>query len=828
LAARLAKYLITMLQHFLKTAFRAFRKNKWVAIINVFGLAVGMSAALVIFLVARYDLTFDRFETGADRVYRVVTDYTFDGSPGNNPGVCDPLPDAAKNNVSGLELVVPVHQLTPPLDVRISSASGAIQTFRHQTNITFTTPEYFSLLPYRWLAGRPAELAEPYRTVLTASQAERYFPGVAYEEMIGRTVTYDSVKTTVAGIVAPLEENSGFSFHDLISYSTLMTNYSLRQSMRLSNWGRTAVLSQLFVRLAPGENPGAVTAQLNALLARNLHSKNTHKTQKFALQPLSDIHLNPTYGGIADYDDTASKPTLYGLMAIAVFLLLLACINFINLSTAQGGQRAKEVGIRKTIGSSRTQLMWQFLGETVLMAAFALVLSVLLAPNLLKLFAGFIPAGVHIDLQQPYLWWFALGLVIVVGLAAGIYPALVLSGYKPVAVLKNQALSCGRSRNSLLRKSLTVSQFVIAQFFVIATALVSKQIYYATHKDLGFNKDAVVTLQSPLKGSSVPQNKLLLGQLKAIPGVELASLGYDAPSSDVTFEDEVSYHDGKKETHMEDLAVKFGDENYLRVYRIPLLAGRNLLPADTGRALLVNEVFVHRIGLQRPQEAVGKVVDGYDGDKRMTIVGVVADFNQSSLHDAILPTALMTGNGLFFNNTFHIALPRESSEWAGIFGRIRRVYHGVYPDDPADLRFVDESIAHLYEKEEHTATLLRWATGLSILISCLGLLGLAIFSTAQRTKEIGVRKVLGASAAGIVVLLSREIVMLTMLSLLIAVPAAVFALNKWLADFADRTTLSWWVFLVCGLGITVVALLISAFQTVKAALSNPVKSLRSE
>jgi putative ABC transport system permease protein len=816
-----------MLENFLKTAFRAFRKNKWVSLINIIGLAVGMSAALVIFLVARYDLTFDRFETGAGRVYRVVTDFTFMGSAGYSPGVCNPLQAAARSEVSGAELVVPLYQQPSLPDVHIPAASGKTKTFRQEHDITFTNPDYFSLVPYRWLAGVPMVLAEPYRTVLTASQAERYFPGLSYEEMIGRTVIYDSVRTTVAGIVAPLKENSGFSFHDLISYSTLTTNYGLQQSMRLWNWGATNPTSQLFVRLVPGKDTGAVTAQLNGILARN-QPMNPNKTQNFALQPLSDIHLNPTYGGIADYDNTASKATLYGLMAIAVFLLLLACINFINLSTAQGGQRAKEVGIRKTIGSSRAQLVRQFLGETMLMTAFALALSVLLAPSLVKLFAGFIPAGVHIDLQQIYLWLFAFALVIVVGLAAGIYPALVLSGYKPVAVLKSQALPGGRSRKTLMRKSLTVSQFVIAQFFVISTAMVSKQIYYATHKDLGFNKAAVVTLQTPDKGSSVAQNKLLLGRLKAIPGVTLVSLGYDAPSSDVTFENEASYHDGKKEVHMEDLAVKFGDENYLHVYRIPLLAGRNLMPSDTGRAFLVNEMFVHRIGLRRPQDAVGKVVDGYGGSQRMMIVGVMADFNEGSLHDAILPMALMTSNDVSFNNTFHLALAKESGEWAAILARIRQAYHGVYPDDPADLQFVDERIAHLYEKEEHTATLLRWATGLSILISCLGLLGLAIFSTAQRMKEIGVRKVLGASAAGIVILLSREIMVLTGLAMVIAIPAVVLALNKWLADFADRTTLSWWVFLLCGVCITLVALLISAFQTVRAALSNPVKSLRSE
>jgi putative ABC transport system permease protein len=816
------------MNQFFKTAYRAFWKNKVVTLINVFGLAIGMSAALVIFLVAHYDLNFDRFEAGKDRIYRVVTNYTFDGAAGHNPGVCTPLSAAARGSVSGVELVVPVYQPNLP-DVHILSGAAAEEVFRQQNNIGFTSPDYFELLNYRWLAGSRAAFAEPYRTVLTASQAKAYFPGVAYEEMIGRTVTYDTLQTTVAGVVAPLKENTGFSFHDLISYSTLFTNAGLRQSLRLGNWGGTSPRSQLFVRLVPGEKPDGVAAQLNAILARNGGgSNNAHRTQQFALQPLSDIHFNLDYGGIADYSDLASKSTLYGLLAIAVFLLTLASINFINLSTAQGGRRAKEIGIRKTMGSSRSRLVLQFLGETMLLALGGLVLSVVFAPNLLKLFSGFIPAGVQLDLLQPFLWWFAAGLVVVIGLAAGIYPALVLSGYQPVVVLKNQALSNGRSRHSLLRKSLTVSQFVIAQFFIIATAMVSKQIYYATHKDLGFKKEAVVLIQTPFKGGSLAKNKLLLERLRGVPGVAMVSLGHDAPSSDLTNSSEASYHDGKKDIHMEDLAMKFGDSNYIRVYGIGLLAGRNLVASDTGNAFLVNEAFVRRIGLQRPQEAVGKVVDGFNGDQRMTIAGVVADFNQGSLHDVIAPMVLMTGTDAFFNNTFHIALPRESSEWPSVLAAIGRAYQAAYPNDPTNLQFVDESVARLYEKEQQTATLLRWATGLSILISCLGLLGLAIFTTGQRRKEIGVRKVLGASTTGIVLLLSREIVALTLLALVIATPAAVYAMNRWLADFADRTTLSWWVFAVCGLTITGVALLISAFQTVRAASANPTKSLRSE
>ena len=811
---------------FIRTAFRTFRKNKWVSLINVLGLAIGMSAALVIFLIARYDLNFDQFESRGDRIFRVVTNFTSDAGSGNNPGVCAPLPSAVSGNVSGLELAVPLFGLNAP-DVIIEK-----HTFREQPGIAFTTPDYFKLLNFQWLAGVPSSLAEPYQTILTSDQARQYFPGLAFEEMIGKTIVYDSIRTTVSGIIAPLKENTGFTYRALIAYSTILTDAGLQKAVRMRNWGGTWPTSQFFVRLAPGKDPAAVTSQLNAILiSHGGGGNNAHRTQSFALQPLSDIHVNPLYGGIAVYNDVVSKSVLSGLTAIAIFLLLLACINFINLSTAQGGQRAKEVGIRKTIGSSRAQLIRQFLGETILLALIALVLSLLLAPNLLKLFSGFIPAGVRLDPEQPALWCFAVVLVLVVGLAAGIYPALVLSGYKPVLVLKNQLQSGGRGRNSLLRKSLTVSQFVIAQFFIIATALVSKQIWYATHKDLGFKKDAIVTLDTYPKTSTGSKNRLLLGQLNAIPGVALASLGFDAPSSDHTNSTEASYSDGKKEIHMDDLDMKFGDSNFVHVYQIPLLAGRNIMPADMGKAFLVNEAFTRRIGCHRPSEAVGKVV-GYNGNQRMTIVGVVADFNEGSLHDAIAPMALMTGPDSGpdgnFNSMFHIALASTSSGWPETFSRIRQVFHTVYPDDPANLVFVDEGIARMYEKEENTATLLRWATGLSIFISCLGLLGLAIFTTAQRRKEIGVRKVLGASAAGIVALLSKEIVILTLLALLIATPAAIYAINRWLTDFADRTTLSWWVFGTCGASIMFVALLVSAFQTVRAALANPVNSLRSE
>lgn len=815
-----------MIKNYLKTALRSFWKNKWFTLINTIGLSIGICAALVIYLVAHFEMTFDKFEADGNRIYRVVTNFSFSGTPSYNPGVSDPLAMAVKASVTGPELVVPLNQpLFPDIQPGENLSPETKQKFRQQKDITYTTPDYFKLISYKWLAGNPASLNEPFHTILTADRAQQYFPGQPLEQVIGKTVIYDSVKTTVTGVVAALTENTGFTFHDFISYNTLQVSHQLN----LNNWGRGNVKTQLFVKLAPAANTAIVTKQLNSLLARNLNNTNKHKTQALALQPLDNIHFSALYGGIASYDAKASKAVFYGLVAIAVFLLLLACINFINLSTAQGSRRAKEIGIRKTLGSSRALLVYQFLTEIFLITIIAFAISLVMAPYLLKLFAGFIPQGVRLDLvNQTFIWEFGILLIISVGLAAGTYPALVLSGYKPILVLKNQTQAQGTTRKSLLRKTLTVSQFAIAQFFVIATVMVGKQIYYAVHKDLGFTKDGVVTMSAPFKNATVRQNAGLFAQLRSTPGVAMISMGHDAPTSDNTSSTEGEYRNGKTTIHMDDLSIKFGDENYIKLYHIPLLAGRNLLPTDTNRAFLVNEAFLRRANIKRPQDAIGQFIDNFNGDRRAEIVGVVADFDQGSVHETIAPMVLMTSSDPGFSGTFHILLNPNSEKWANTLTGIRSAWHKVYLDDPDNLQFVDETIARLYDKEQHTATLLQWATGLSVLISCMGLLGLTIYSTTQRTKEVGVRKVLGASAARITFLLSKEIMMLIVLAAAIAIPAAIYAINLWMQDFAKRTEMSWWIFVICASGLLIVALATAAFQTIRVALANPVTSLRSE
>lgn len=820
-----------MIKNYFKIAFRGFWRHKLFTLINIIGLSIGISAALVIYLIVHYDFNFDKFHKDGDRIYRVVSNYTFQGEEAHNGGVCGPLAEAVKNQVTGLEASAPFFTLDAP-NVYIPRKGDVPAKFKYQENIVLADSRYFKLFNYKWLAGSAASaLNAPNQVVITSEQAKKYFPLLPYDRIIGKIINYDTIKTTVTGVVETIKENTDFSFHDFISYSTGTANKDLKSNLGLTEWGGTTSASLLFVRLSPKTSVIKIEKQLNDILKKNNPPRPEDKgnTSSFSLQPLSELHFNGKYGNF-DSGHIANKTTLYGLLAIAAFLLLLGCINFVNLTTAQATQRAKEIGIRKTMGSSRMQLVIQFLSETFLITLFAVIISVLLMPVLLKLFADFISSGIKVDfLHQPNLIIFLLVLTVFVSILSGFYPAIMLSGYKPVLVLKNQAASnTSKTRNALLRKSLTVAQFVIAQFFIMATVLVSKQIYYALHKDLGFKKDAIIYISTPWKNNSDNKKQVFFNKIHAIPQIELISVGGATPSSGSTNSSQVSYIDGKKEIKT-NLQFKFGDENYLNVYQIKLLAGRNLRPGDTTKQMIINNTYAQILGFRNPLQAVGKYIT-WD-KKKSEIIGVVADFYQYSLHAPVKPLAIIYHHDQFNNGTFHIALKPQTSnggEWKKAITSMGKAWKEIYPDDDFDYHFFDESIAKFYESEQHTSTLLTWATGLSIFISCLGLLGLAIYTTNQRTKEIGVRKVLGATVTQIVTLLSTELILLIILAFVIVTPVAWWAMNKWMQAFADRTTISWWIFAASGAGMLLAAVFTSSFQTVKAAIANPVKSLRSE
>ena len=819
-----------MLKNYFTTAFRNFRSNKTFSIINVLGLAIGISAALVIFLIVHYEFSFDKFEKDGDRIYRVVMDAKFNGNDAHSAAVQAPLSGAVANEMTGIEATVPVMSFQGDGTVKVAVTRDSTNpvVFKNQRNVVFTNPQYFQLIPFSWVAGsQQASLKEPFSVVLTESRATQYFPGVAMADVPGKKITYDNdVVVTVSGIVKDLDKHTSFTAEEFISFATIAKT-NLKNNFMMDVWNDWMAYSQVYVKLAKGAAIAAEEAQLNAIL--NKYNKDANKDANnkmaFGLQPLNDLHFNTSYQGFGQR--VASKKMLYGLLAIAAFLLLLGCINFVNLTTAQAARRAKEIGIRKTMGSSRPQLVWQFLGETFFLTLTATLLSVALTPALLKMFKDFTPPGLRFDLlRQPSLLLFLFLLIVSVSFLSGLYPALVLSGYKPVSVLKNQTFSdSSQTRNAWVRKTLTVSQFAIAQFFVIATLMVSKQINYSINSDLGFNKEAIISFAMP-RDTVKTHGPQLLKEIRSIPGIAIASSGFLAPADNGAAFGNIMFDNGKEMVKPDvEVQIRWGNPEYLDVYQIRLVAGRNVLPSDTLKELLINERLAHALGFQHPADILGKELKW--NRKKATIVGIMKDFHDMSMKSAIGAVAFGGANG----NFIHVKLQPNtagSEQWKTTIAQIQRAYKKMYPESDFDYRFMDETIAKFYESEQHTASLLTWATGLAILISCLGLLGLVIYTTSIRTKEIGIRKILGASVANIISILSKDFIQLVLLAFIIAAPLAWWASYKWLQDFVYRTNMSWWIFALSGAAMLVAAVITLSLQTIKTATANPVKSLRSE
>ena len=816
-----------MYKNYFKTAWRNFLHTKIFSLINVTGLSIGISACLVIFLIVHYDFTFDKFEKDGSRIYRVVSNYISGGESYKSSGVPYPMWNAVNDEVTGLDEVAAFQLWYGDVKVSVPGVNNnQLVVFKKQTHIVFADDNYFKLLQYEWIAGSPkTSLQQPYQVVLTESNAKLYFPNLSGNEIIGKELYFDkTLHTTVTGIVKDIDQNTDFTFKTFLSKASLVT--AGLKPHGWEDWGAISSSSQLFIKLSPGTATANIQTQIGKLVKKYYkQDPKDHSTTAYSLQPLSDIHFN------ADYDNfnqrLAHKPTLYGLLAVAAFLLILGCINFINLTTAQASQRAKEIGIRKTMGSSKRQLIFQFLSETFLLTLAATILSIGLTPLLLKVFAGFIPEGLHFDLlHQPGVLLFLSLLVLAVSLLSGLYPAIILSSYQPVLVLKNQAYAnAGKSRSAWLRKSLTVSQFVIAQVFIIATILVSKQISYSLNKDMGFKKDAVIYFSTNYNDPIPGHRLVLMDKLKAIPEITMVSLSSDPPSVDGSSSMPMKYNDGKKEIETE-VQLKMGDTNYIKLYQMKLLAGNKLLPTDTFNRFVINETYAHILGFTNPEQAIGKYID-WRGKK--PIVAVVQDFHQKSLHEVIKPLLITNDGSSEF--TFNVALQPQSAEgttWKIIISKIQKAFKQVYPGDDFEYKFLDESIAKYYTSEQNISQLLAWATGLAIFISCLGLLGLVIYITNQRTKEIGIRKVVGATVTQIVSLLSKDFLKLIIIAFIIAIPIAWYGTNKWLENFAYRTTLSWWIFLAGGLIMFLIALMILCIRTFKAAIANPVKSLRTE
>ncbi len=816
-----------MLKNYFKIAIRNIARNKVFAFINTVGLAIGISACLIIFTVTSYELSFDQFHPDKKRIFRIVTE--MQGTTGEKhqiSNIPDPAAKAIRASVSGLDAVAMFHRMS--MKVAIPDGDKIVKRFfpvddrENDTKIILADPQYFDVFPYEWLQGNKATaLHEPFQVVITENEAKRYFGTRPLEEILGRRIIYeDSLRLTITGIVKDFTMNSDLKFTDFISLSTVEHSY-LKNMGSWDNWGGWNGDTQVFTKIADHTNVDRIIPQFAKIIRDNMKGMGDNKVS-FLLQPLATLHFDGRYAD--SYTRKAHMPTLYGLMAIAIFILIIAAINFINLSTAQSIQRSKEIGIRKVLGSSRMSIVLQFLCEIFLLTLVAVGLSMLAMKPVLHIFHDLVPPGLNPDFFSAPTLIFLLLLTVSTSILAGFYPAKVLSGYQPVISLKGEG-SRQVSRGGYLRKGLIVFQFTVSLLFIIATLVIGRQIHFMMNQDMGFTKDAIININTNWRYPP-EKAKVFADQIRNIPEAKIVSRN-DGPPANI-------YHNGTAITYNKaevSTQVLGSDEHYTSLYQLKFVAGRNFIPADTINELVINEQCARQLGFKKPEEAIGKLVDfGWSNGPvsvRRPIVGVVADFHTQSLHDPIPAVTLITEQGA----TVGIKLASQNiqpKDLQTVIDKMVVAWKSVYPEDPFEYRFFDEQIAKFYDEYRKTNQIMNIAMAIAIFVSCMGLFGLATYTAEQRRKEIGIRKVLGASVTTIVTMLSKDFVKLVLLSLVIASPIAWYFMHDWLQGFAYRIDMNILFFLIAGALALIIAIATISFQAIRAATANPVTSLRSE
>lgn len=821
-----------MLRTYLRIAARILARNKLYTLVNVLGLALGVCGCIIIWLVDSYELSFDRFHPKGDRIYRVA----LDGGQGqrNIPMILAPMPEAMRAAIPGMESMAPFFPYVESPTVKVPLPGQNPLTFEPKlpgepraTAIIIADSGWFHVFSYRWLAGNPAAaLTAPFQVVLTESAVKRYFGDISPMAAMGRELIYaDSLHVHVSGVVLDWTQHSDVAYTDFISYPTIEASF-LKESHHLHDWTPRFEFGKYdwpstYVRLAKGVDTGKVIAQMNRI-ARDHQLLTPGGPYLQTLQPLSDVHFNSDY---MEDRHHAHLPTLYALAGVALFILILAAVNFVNLATAQSLQRAKEIGVRKVLGSGKNGLVIQFLIETGVLTALALVIALGMVWPLMRWYRDYIPTGVHFNPLAPANLLFLAGVLIVVTLAAGFYPARVLAGYQPVETLKGSGSIKGGGK-WWVRRSLVVFQFTISLVFIIVTLVIGRQIRYMLNADYGFRQDAIVTVQTrpDMSDASRDALKRLKREYSALPGIAEVIREATPPIGMGRIGGQITYK-GKQVMQVNSI-IHFADERFIPFYGMRMVAGRNIRHSDSLTEIVINETAARELGFKTPSAAVGQLL----GDDNPTpIVGVVADSHEGSFKEPIQP--MMIGNRPEVENDLGIRLTstgKGAGEVKSTLDAMEKIYKQIYPGAVFNYKFMDESIRHMYETEQKTAKLVKLAMGLAIFISCMGLFGLSLFTAERRAGEIGIRKVLGATTTDIAILLNRQYIRLVLLALVMASPIAWILAHQWLRNFVYRVAVDGWVFVLAGVSAIGLALVTVSYQSIRAALANPIKSLRSD
>ena len=803
-----------MFKNYLKTAWRNILRNKGFSIINIAGLAIGMAASLIIFTVVNYELSYDKFQPHYNNIYRIVTQDKYSEGYTYNPGVPGAALDALRSKMTDVSFAAINSNYGSQVTVNTSANNSINQKFIEETGIFFCEPAFFHVFNYTWLQGNATVLNEPNTVVLSKKIAEKYFGN--WQQAINKTITLDNtIPLKVAGILKDVPYNTDFPFGVLISYPTLKSNGE--KYVFHNDWNTLSSNFQVYALLPSNINEAIFNKRL-LYFSKEHYTGKGNSTRTNIAQPLSDLHFNAHYEIFGDH--ISSMSTLLTLSLIGIFIVIMACINFINLATAQAVGRSKEVGIRKVLGSNRPQLFLQVMGETALIVLLALTLAVSVAYICLPYVKNIASIHENLGLFNFKSCSFILLITILITILSGLYPSLILSSYNPSLALKNKISSANVGGISL-RRSLVVTQFAISQILIIGTIVAINQMNFVNHADLGFNKEAVLLLSANTDSNVVARMPAFKQKLLQTKGIQSVSFTTDAPSSDNNWSSNFAFN--HKEDEPYPVSLKFGDEDYIKTFGLHLAAGRFYNKSDTISEFVINETLLHKLGLQHAEDAIGKDIRlGGTGWKK--IVGVIKDFKSHSLKEDVKPT-LLAENHEFYGLT---AIKIRSSDIPQLQASILNTWNQFYPEYAYTSSFMDDNIAKFYEQETHLELLYKIFVGLAIFISCLGLYGLVSFMAAQKTKEVGIRKVLGASIANIVYLFSKEFTILILIAFAIAVPVGYYIMHSWLNNFAFRINITVWVFILAIIISVFIAWITVGYKSIRAAIANPVKSLRTE
>jgi putative ABC transport system permease protein len=804
-----------MLQNILLVTLRHFARNVNHTVINILGLSVGIASCIIVFMIVRSELAFDKFHSKYNSIHRVV--HTTTSTSGIEYAATTPYPfiSAFREEFSDIPLATSFHHQN---EVQVTYGTEKMNA----DYVLFADSLFFRVFDFEVVEGDPnKDLGKPGKVFLTESMAGKLL------KTTSRTIKLNNMlEVEVAGIVKDPPPTSHIRFDLIVSMPSLNKEFL---GFPLDVWNMV-MSGYTYVVVPQNVEKQTIEMRLVNFVAKYFDHDQVQK-RAYYIQPLSDVHFNEQYERSAANISGMTKANLYVLILLGCFLLAIACVNFINISTALAVRKAREIGVRKTLGASRSQLSRQFLSEALLITVVSLIIALVEVELFTPIISSFLSRPLELSFGDPVLWPYLAMLTIVTAMLSGAYPAWILSRFNPAVVLKGNLSAMGSTASSA-RKYLVVFQFLVAQMLIIGTLVISDQMQYFRSTPLGFTHSTILNVELPMNSNA--RREAFLTRLQGIPGVESVSMSFGSPTSDNSFTTGF-FLSSRGPAERYDIYLKPVDISYAQTYGLEMAAGRwfseteeriakdtTVNPNDKTFVYVVNEALANTLGFS-PEEMIGKKITTGLNSIDAEVIGVVKDFHTTSLHQDIKPAVM-----IIFPHFYYDAGIRFSGGVNDLVKNVEAVYSSVYPDYVLNYKFLDDHLESLYADEERAFGLVRIFTILAIFISCLGLLGLVSFLTHQKIKEVGVRKVFGASVTSIVVLFSKGFVKLIAISFFIAAPVAWYFMSEWLDGFAYRTTIHWDVFVIAIGLTTVVAMGTVMYQSVRAALANPATSLRSE